>query len=511
MAMPFVVRTANGRHRFQRPIPLELRRAFEGKAYWIRTLSPVRDGFGTLDPHEAERLSIPVLAECEAQFEAARRGEWPPVSDERIGEVLQEWRTARAGAGWTARLNTDEESLGQFVTHRGILGFDLMGGNFRKLVAATEHKFPIYEAATRSPLVLSVPEIERSPVNEQNPGINSVLADWLADKVLEPKSKRARGMELAVRLFVECHGDIGMRSITREDAIKFKKHLREMPRRNGGKLTDTTVRSYLGWLNALANWVIDEHGWETLSPFRNMAKKDRQKATANAYLEWTPDQLKILFTSEDFANAPLDPRERNHRFWLPLFAIYQGRRVDEIGTRLISDVREFDGIPYINVAREVDGQSTKSPSSINAYAIHPELIRLGFLEYVAAQKARGESRLFPDVVSTPGNNATNGYSQHFTRYRRKIGLGNKPPSDAKSRERRNFHSFRSNWTQIASIVGMRGEIRYALAGRDIGDTEKDHYGGKRFALTELAQELAKIKYPEIDLSRLYVRETHIGR
>jgi hypothetical protein len=136
--------------------------------------------------------------------------------------------------------------------------------------------------------------------------------------------------------------------------------------------------------------------------------------------------------------------------------------------------------------------------SLNAYPIHPELVRLGFLDYVAGLRRQKETRLFPRVKTEnpEKNTATSGFSQWWTRYRREIGI---------TGDRKKFHSFRSNWTQSARNAGVTREHRFHLAGREIGDVESDSYGGDGFALSVLAPELAKVKYDVINLSQLYVK------
>jgi len=496
--MPFVVKTANGRHRFQRPIPPEIRSAFGGKAYWVEALSPHPGVPGTLDEREAYRLSIPVLARVEAQFEAARRGEWPPMSEAMTTATIRDWQSQRRT--YVRDIFTEEDasaSLREFIQARGLPGLDPRGGNFQRLVNAALYPYPMpIMLAAQAPSARPV-RPDREPVGPENPSISSVLAAYLADRHLEEKSKEARGVALAVARFIAIHRDIGIRSITRADAAEFRATLQKLPRRNGGELTEKSVNTYVNWINALCNWAIKRYLWDWSSPFRGLAPKDKRRDAARAYLAYSPDELRTIFASEVFASASIDPRERDERFWLPLLAIHQGRRLDEIGTRLVRDVGHdrASGITYMNVSLETPEQSVKNLGSLGQYPIHEELIRLGFLEYVAGLKARGETRLFPQVTSTPGNPATGAFSQWWTRYRRKIGI---------TGERKKFHSFRSNWTQTARNAGVPKDIRFALAGRETGDTETVHYGGSGFALTLLAAELCKVRF-DIDLSRLYVK------
>jgi hypothetical protein len=257
---------------------------------------------------------------------------------------------------------------------------------------------------------------------------------------------------------------------------------------NGGKLASKTWKSQINWMNALSNWAAVQYEWgaDWVSPFRKLAPKNKRKDAERRYLAYSPEELRTIFSSRIYASAPLDPRERDVEFWLPLLAIYQGRRVGEITNRLTGDIQRdpLNGIDYINVVMSKD-QQQKNVGSLGQYPIHPELIRLGFLLYVNERKARGDTRLFPRVRSSWWGN-----------YREETRI---------TEERKVFHSFRSNWTQTAKNAGVPKELRNALAGRIIGDTEETHYGSEEgYALTLLLPELRKVQF-YLDLSRFHVK------
>jgi integrase len=92
-------------------------------------------------------------------------------------------------------------------------------------------------------------------------------------------------------------------------------------------------------------------------------------------------------------------------YWVPLLIWYGGGRRGEICKMLISEVRELEGIWYLWIDNSITGR-VKNRSSRRAIPIHPELIRLGFLDYVRALEKRGDTLLFPELagwVSPPGD------------------------------------------------------------------------------------------------------------
>lgn len=83
----------------------------------------------------------------------------------------------------------------------------------------------------------------------------------------------------------------------------------------------------------------------------------------------------------------------------PVLAIYQGMRREEFCGLAVDDVVTDNGRhPYLHVAFNAF-RRLKNLQSVRNLALHPELIRLGFLDYVAAMRALGYEQLFPDLVS----------------------------------------------------------------------------------------------------------------
>ena len=71
---------------------------------------------------------------------------------------------------------------------------------------------------------------------------------------------------------------------------------------------------------------------------------------------------------------------RDARFWLPLLGIFHGNRLEELAHLRREDVRVVEGIPYLRITDE-DGRQPKNEQSRRDVPLHPELIRLGFLDY----------------------------------------------------------------------------------------------------------------------------------
>jgi hypothetical protein len=122
---------------------------------------------------------------------------------------------------------------------------------------------------------------------------------------------------------------------------------------------------------------------------------------------WSGDELRKLFASPIwtgsnpfFRSRPGDKIIRDALFWLPLLGLFHGNRLEEFAQLRREDVRQEAGVPYIRISDE-DGRQLKNEQSRRDVPLHPELIRLGFLDYVAEATASTGSG-FPEPSQAAG-------------------------------------------------------------------------------------------------------------
>ena len=105
-------------------------------------------------------------------------------------------------------------------------------------------------------------------------------------------------------------------------------------------------------------------------------------------------------------------------FWLPFLAIFSGARLNELAPLSADDVKldAASGVRFITIIEDQEaGRSVKTDSSVRAVPIHPELIRIGLLDFVDhVRRSDGQSaRLFPKLTPGPKGGFGEAFSKWF--------------------------------------------------------------------------------------------------
>lgn len=250
----------------------------------------------------------------------------------------------------------------------------------------------------------------------------------------------------------------------------------------------STANSYIGKMSALFKWATREGLADSnvseglLLPTDIHARDARYPFTAN--------QLNRIFGADVYD----EPKEAwGLRQWAPLIALYSGLRLNEIATLRCDDIDEKDGVRLIRVRPDEEGRKKlKSKAARRAVPVHPMLKKIGFLDFVERQCAKGEV-LFPDLKPDARGYFSDGFQKWFGKHLRRIGA--KAP-------RVSFHSFRHSWRDQLREANVSRDAVLALGGW-AGGIEETYGGGLK--ATTLAREIAKIRYPGLDLRHLQAK------
>lgn len=212
----------------------------------------------------------------------------------------------------------------------------------------------------------------------------------------------------AVEMFIQLHSDLPVADLRRTHAREFRKALQQVPSVRRGKLREATlpelstwglkhpevlkvspgtVNKQLGALQAIAGWahhngiIPDDVAWS--DPFHKMRMEEEQSGRAPFVVK----ELQKIFDAPLFTAHEWPVGAKGAAgVWLPLLALFNGARQAELAGLKVSNV-EIDAAtstPLIFiVAERKAGKSLKTRSSERVVPIHPQLVKLGFLKYVA--------------------------------------------------------------------------------------------------------------------------------
>lgn len=359
-----------------------------------------------------------------------------------------------------------------------------------------------------------LPAIEKAP-SASGETLKAAFEGWKRDREHSPRTLLDYGR--AINLFVELHDDMPVAQIRRIHARQFREALQEMPQKRTGKLlkaslpelaqwgrdhpeaqkiSAATVNKLLGGVQAICRWARKENllpdDWA--DPFAEMRLEEDESGRA----PFSPDELRTIFGAPVFTKGARPKGGQGAAaFWLPLLSLFGGERLSELAGLRAQDVahNELIGATSIYIAPDRKaGRRLKTKQSERYVPLHSQLIKLGFLDFVAARaKGGAKAWLFPLVA--PGTKGVAAFSKWFGRY-----IGSHGVTDTS----KVFHSFRHTFTDALRLADVSDEVRYALLGWSGGGMPA-RYGAKdkaarfRHRLTEAVE---RVTYPALDFSRL---------
>lgn len=413
-----------------------------------------------------------------------------------------------------------EELLEEFQ-----LNLDLKSQSYRRLgmaVLAARVKALKDIARRNAGEPVDTPALAIGPVAAPGSGgtLNSAVEGWEKERARPPGT--VHEYKRAIEMFIQLHGDLPVAEIKKSHARAFREALQLVPSVRRGalrsaklpelsewgrmhpeapKVSAGTVNKQLGAVQAIAGWahhngvIPDDVPWS--DPFQKMRVEEEQSGRG-------PFAIKEL---QGIFDAPLFRSEESPAgakgaagLWLPLLAAFSGARQGELAALKASNVKQEANTPLLFiVADRKAGKSVKTKVSERVIPVHPQLVSLGFLEYVNGRRSEGEQAwLFP-AVAPDQSRALAAWSKWWGRYlRATVGIANTD---------RVFHSFRHGVKDALRRGRVDVEAREALLGHS-GSTSavSRGYGAsemlERWGVKVLREAVAKIEYVGLDLSKV---------
>ncbi len=254
------------------------------------------------------------------------------------------------------------------------------------------------------------------------------------------------------------------------------------------QISAATKNKNIQAVSTLLKWCVRQ-GYIERNPAEGLGVKEKIKDSEKT-AAYTKEEMEKLFHTPVFTQPDKDKPER---FWLPLIALFQGTRLEEIAQLYIKDIKEVEGIICLDLRENTEDKSIKTGAGQRTVPLHPFLIELGFLDYVANVKARGVSRVWPGLKKTQGRYGKI-FGNWYSVFKSKLFPGrNEAPNALR------FHSFRDTFIDNLARQGVDWKLIKDLAGHNHGDITKGTYAKVHMDL--LFDAIKKLDYG-VDLSHL---------
>jgi integrase len=192
-------------------------------------------------------------------------------------------------------------------------------------------------------------------------------------------------------------------------------------------INTTNLNAYMSRFATMMNWAVSEE-YISRNPSRGLQladtvlPQDRRKP----FELW---QLQRIFSApiytgcKDEGSGYAEPGPAvatGARYWVPLIGLFSGMRLNEACQMDVADVRLFDDIACFVISKDslvgARDKSLKTKSSARIVPVHPVLIDLGIMSFVAGKRGEGATKLFDDLPVGARGFRSIAFSRWFSRF-----------------------------------------------------------------------------------------------
>lgn len=263
--------------------------------------------------------------------------------------------------------------------------------------------------------------------------------------------------------------------------------------KSDGVTLQTIQKKYLASLNGLFEFAqtvgVYPQGDLPTKNHKIYTRRDQKKTKSKS--GWKPfsnEDLSLIFNAGNLLalDKPCD-------YWLPLLGLFTGGRLSELCQLKPANIRQINGIWAIDINEEDDDQSVKTVAGIRIIPLHPQLIDLGFLDYVEDVRQYGGT-IFPYMKPDRFNHYGKTPGRRFGEYLDSLGISDR---------QKVFHSFRSTSNDRLKQNGVPEESRCQFIGHEHDTVNSKSYSeeyGVQFLLDNVAIHLT---FDHLDFSHLH--------
>lgn len=223
---------------------------------------------------------------------------------------------------------------------------------------------------------------------------------------------------------------------------------------------------------------------------------DEPKGKKQKVDKFSKADLELIF------HSPVFGKSHPYQFWVPVLGLFTGARREELCNLYRDDIKQEDGVWYIDINRNRPDKQIKTDESERRIPLHPFVLELGFPAYVKEFKP-GE-RLWPQLNN---NNQSEKYGHYFGRWFNDmlIGpLGIKPTKEEVKAGalKKTFHSFRHSIITCGLRAGLDLlKLKDVVGHEDGGGTTTGPYN-HGFPVKQIYDEIISQIDHGIDLEHL---------
>jgi uncharacterized protein DUF6538 len=261
---------------------------------------------------------------------------------------------------------------------------------------------------------------EKTP--REKPGnvkkISTVFTEYIEEmvtaKIWNPKSELEKRASL--NGLVEIIGDLPINKLSFDIGRAYKQTLMKLPANRNKKaqyrdlkieeiiklenvkpMSVRTVNNNLATVIGLINWA-RKNGYVKENYFEGLKLPSAKKAQ-DERKPFTGADLKKIFDPDVYQR---ETDGNDYRYWVPLLGLFTGARINEICQLHVSDIKKEDGLWCLDINDESkdpkNPKKLKNLASARVIPIHPQLVELGFINFVQKQRESKQVRIFPELT-----------------------------------------------------------------------------------------------------------------
>lgn len=262
-------------------------------------------------------------------------------------------------------------------------------------------------------------------------------------------------------------------------------------------LSATTINERIKRIARLWQWAIEHDAYEGANPFASKSLRLPEQPRERG--RYSSHDIRTLLASPLFADRDFQQSSGATKswYWLILLGMLTGARIGELTQLATTDLITADGITCISI-NEDDDKSVKTAAGIRLVPVHPELVRLGFLEYVAHLRSKGVRHILP----YPNSNASDA-SQRASKWFNGTYRPRHLPAEW-TEQNKVFHSWRHTWCNRAlrELHLPVHRVQAVIGHEPEGLGETSAYVKGSYKLADLMEVVDSFHFGDVDFTGL---------